>query len=102
MAEYGIATYDANGNYNNYGIKPVTVVGWNFLAAGQNSASFSYQIPAGMHVNYVVSLDDGSVGGPGRAIIASGNTITVTPTNSPGPNVYPSSNCYIIAYLENS
>lgn len=99
---YGIATYDANGVYNNYGIKPVTVVGFNFIAAGNNSASFSYTIPAGTRVSYVVSLDDGAISGPGRAIIASGNTITVTPTNSPGPNVYPSSNCYIIAYLENN
>ncbi|ARW57234.1 outer membrane protein [Escherichia phage vB_EcoS_SH2] len=98
---YGISTWDANGVYNNYGIKPITVVGWNFLSAGQNSASFSYQVPPGMHVNYVISLDDGAISGPGRKIIASGNTITVTPTNSPEPNVYPSSNCYLIAYLEN-
>lgn len=100
MAEYGIATYDANGKYNNYGIKPVSVVGFDFLSAGNNSYSFSYSIPAGTKVGFVISLDDGAISGPARKIVASGNKITITPTSSPGANVYPSSNCYLIAYLE--
>ncbi|WVX93038.1 hypothetical protein [Escherichia phage BUCT-XGG-1] len=102
MDEYGIATYDANGKYNNYGIKPVSVVGFDFLSAGKNSYSFSYSIPAGTKVGFVISLDDGAISGPARKIVASGNKITITPTSSPGANVYPSSNCYLIAYLEKS
>lgn len=102
MAEYGIATYDSNGKYNNYGIKPVSVVGFDFLSAGNNSYSFSYSTPAGTKVGFVISLDDGAISGPARKIVASGNKITITPTSSPGANVYPSSNCYLIAYLEKS
>ncbi len=37
----GIQTWDANGNPNNYGIKPVSVVGRVQLSEGQTSGSWS-------------------------------------------------------------
>ncbi|ATE85764.1 hypothetical protein Sf12_gp38 [Shigella phage Sf12] len=100
MAAYGIATYDANGNYNNYGIKPVTVVAVVKLETGQTSGSYSYTIPSGTKLGYTVSL---SVGGneAARKITASGNAITISATTTPGDGVYPAEECYLVIYLEN-
>ena len=55
---YGIQTWDASGNPNNYGIKPVSVVGRIQLAAGQNSGSWSFTVPSGMKVGFALSLDE--------------------------------------------
>lgn len=100
MAEYGIATYDANGNYNNYGIKPVTVVGVVKLNEGQTSGSYTYNIPAGYKVGYFITLDSANTPNNGRNISASGNSITITPSNSTGPNYYAASECEMVVYLE--
>ncbi|WP_410690010.1 hypothetical protein [Citrobacter freundii] len=39
---WGIQTWDANGVPNNYGIKPVTVVGIIDLALGQKTGSYQF------------------------------------------------------------
>lgn len=101
MAEYGIATYDANGKYNNYGIKPVSVVGTIDLADGQVSGSWAFTVPSGKRVGFVVGLDVGKVGA-GRRIQASGNRITVSAASAVGGGVYSSSKCTVVVFLENA
>ncbi|OQD50654.1 hypothetical protein BWZ29_02205 [Enterobacter cancerogenus] len=96
---WGIQTWDANGNPNNYGIKPVSVVGRIPLAAGQNSGSWSFTVPAGFKVGYVVSLDEGG-NSVGRRIVASGNSITVTAASDTGLGNYPASKCELIVFME--
>ncbi|NIH43716.1 hypothetical protein HBM95_12315 [Enterobacter asburiae] len=95
----GIQTWDANGNPNNYGIKPVSVVGRIQLSEGQNSGSWSFTIPAGMKVGFVVSLDKGAVS-VGRRIVASGNTITLGAASSVGIGNYPASECELVVFVE--
>lgn len=99
MAEYGIATYDANGNYNNYGIRPVTVVDVIRLSAGQTSGSYTYNIPSGTKLGYAVALDSGATGA-GRRILASGNNISIYPASSPGDGVFSASACNVVLFLE--
>lgn len=96
---WGVQTWDANGNPNNYGIKPVSVVGRIPLAAGQNSGSWSFTVPAGFKVGYVVSLDEGG-NSVGRRIVASGNSITVTAASDIGLGNYPASKCELIVFME--
>ncbi|MCE1395299.1 MULTISPECIES: hypothetical protein [Enterobacter] len=96
---WGIQTWDANGNPNNYGIKPVSVVGRIPLSEGQNSGSWSFTIPDGMKVGFVVSLDKGAVS-VGRRIVASGNTITLSAASSVGIGNYPASECELVVYVE--
>ncbi|HCT3170578.1 TPA: hypothetical protein OTT09_001896 [Enterobacter asburiae] len=96
---WGIQTWDANGSPNNYGIKPVSVVGRIQLSEGQNSGSWSFTIPAGMKVGFVVSLDKGAVS-VGRSIVASGNTITLGAANSVGIGNYPASECELVVFVE--
>lgn len=96
---WGIQTWDASGRPNNYGIKPVSVVGRIPLAAGQNSGSWSFTVPTGFKVGFVVSLDEGG-NRVGRRIVASGNSITVTSASDTGLGNYPSSKCELIVFME--
>lgn len=102
MAEYGIATYDANGNYNNYGIRPVTVVGNISLANGQVSGSYSFNIPNGTKVGFVVSTQSDSLISytNKRLISASGNTITISSTTGYGNGVTSIGASNVIVFLE--
>lgn len=96
---FGIQTWDANGKPNNYGIKPVSVVGSIPLATGQNTGSWSFTVPAGMNVGFAVSLDEGG-STVGRRIVASGNTITITAASNTGVGNYPASKCELIVFME--
>lgn len=96
---WGIQTWDASGVPNNYGIKPVSVVASIPLSAGQNSGSWSFTVPTGFKVGFVVSLDEGGTS-VGRKIVASANTITVTPASSIGLGNYPASKCELIVFME--
>lgn len=96
---WGIQTWDANGIPNNYGIKPVSVIDHIPLAAGQTSGSWSYSVPAGFKVGFVISLDAGAVN-VGRRIEANGNTITISSANSVGSGNYPASACELVVFLE--
>ena len=98
---WGIQTWDANGIPNNYGIKPVSVVGRIQLSEGQTSGSWSFTVPAGMKVGFVVSLDKGAVS-VGRRIVASGNTITLSAASSAGIGNYPASECELVVFVENA
>nr|DAW21262.1 MAG TPA: hypothetical protein [Caudoviricetes sp.] len=96
---FGVETWDAQGRPNNYGIKPVSVAGIIKLATGQTSGSWSFTIPSGMKVGFAVTLDEGGTT-VGRAIRASGNTITVSAANSVGIGNYPASACEVVVFVE--
>ncbi|EMM7215826.1 hypothetical protein IM284_22645 [Enterobacter cloacae complex sp. P12RS] len=96
---YGVQTWDGLGRPNNYGIKPVSVVGRIQLAYTQNSGSWDFTVPPGYKVGFVVSLDQGTTS-VGRHIEATGNTINVTPANSSGIGNYPSSACELVVFME--
>lgn len=98
---WGIQTWDANGIPNNYGLKPVSVVGRIPLAAGQTSGSWSFTVPSGFKVGFVVSLDAGG-SSVGRRIIANGNTISLTAASDVGIGNYPASACELIVFMENA
>jgi len=96
---WGIQTWDANGIPNNYGIKPVSVVGMVSLAEGQASGSWSFPVPAGFRLGYVVSLDNGGTK-VGRQVVISGNIITISPASEIGPGNYPASACELVVFME--
>ncbi|HAW7887468.1 TPA: hypothetical protein JLN09_003848 [Escherichia coli] len=96
---FGIQTWDAAGRPNNYGIKPVSVVGRIPLSQGQTSGSWSFTLPAGMKVGFAISLDKGAVN-VGRRIVASGNTISLSAASSVGVGNYPASECELIVFME--
>ena len=104
MAEYGIATYDANGNYNNYGIKPVSVVGIMTVPANTTSMSQSFNIPSGFKVGFVIAAIDAGSSGEGviRVVRASGNTITVIPFSGSEYGSAVRGEMKVLVFLENA
>lgn len=104
MAEYGISTWDANGVYNNYGIKPVTVVDTIHLSTGQVSGRYSFTIPPGTKVGFTISTEMGTFATNSRKIVASGNTITISQTNQNdlSGSAFPANECYLVVFLENA
>lgn len=52
MAEYGVQTWDASGNVNNYGVKPVSVCGYLQLAQNQKTGSYTVALPPGCRLTY--------------------------------------------------
>lgn len=97
---WGIQTWDANGVPNNYGIKPVSVVGTVQLTQGQTSGSYSFTVPAGMRVGFTFTLESGNSPNIGRRVVANGNTITVSPASTVGVGNYSSNSCLMIVFVE--
>ncbi|WP_336995818.1 hypothetical protein [Leclercia sp. UBA7405] len=97
--DWGIQTWDENGIPNNYGIKPISVVGRILLSEGQNSGSWSFPTPAGMKVGFAIALDKGGFS-VGRRIVANGNAILLSAASNTGVGNYPASECELIVYLE--
>lgn len=79
MANFGIQTWDAGGVPNNTGIVKVMVLGSVYMANGQVSGTYSYNIPSGYTVAAVQSPITGeSFSGSRRKINAAGSTIKIT------------------------
>ena len=80
---WGVQTWDANGNPNNYGIKPVSVYGRQLLTDGQNSGTWTIPVPSGLRLNFYHVLNNsdtlsGGMGSGRRRVKVSGNTLTVS------------------------
>lgn len=104
MAEWGFATWDASGVPNNYGVKPVSLVGKIDLNDGQKSGSYSFTVPAGFKLGYMVGLSpsfDNYQAGR-RTISVSGNAIVIGSAgdNSIGTNVYVADKTQVVVFLE--
>ncbi|HCU0295053.1 TPA: hypothetical protein OUE56_001961 [Citrobacter sedlakii] len=99
---WGIQTWDANGVPNNYGIKPVSVVGRVALAVGQTSGAYSFTVPPGFKVGFAVTLEQGTYAAVGRRIQASGNTITILSASESGAGNYPANACELVIFMEKS
>ncbi|GAB2953982.1 hypothetical protein [Hafnia psychrotolerans] len=104
MANWGIQTWDANGNVNNTGIVPVLVVATVYLSAGQISGSYSYSVPPGFKVAAIQSPITGDAySGSRRKITGSGGAITIS--NGDGDysaGTYTADECWLVIYLVKS
>ena len=97
MSDFGFASWDANGVPNNYGIKPVTVVGIIDLALGQKTGSYQFNLEPGLKVGFAVGTleDKGTI-----SYTDTGNTITIQPSGSDGINDYPAVKVQLIVFAE--
>ncbi|HFI6099291.1 TPA: hypothetical protein ACGRXK_000701 [Escherichia coli] len=102
MATFGVATWDANGNANNYGIKPSVVVGYISLSSGQVSGTYTFTVPTGCKLSYGISLEYGRISfNPRRKITISGGTVTISQANDQlGANIWPASKCELVIFTE--
>lgn len=102
MSDFGFASWGANGAPNNYGIKPICVIGSVDLLAGQQSGSYSFSIPSGYKIGYIVSLGDFTYTETRRSITASGSTISIgtAGSNTYGPGIYAADKSTVVVFLE--
>ncbi|MEL4014401.1 hypothetical protein [Dryocola clanedunensis] len=98
---WGIQTWDANGKPNNYGLVPVSVVG--FFAVGQNqqSGSVSYPVPAGFVMDVLQVCSGETYTQTRRTVTVSGGNISIgaAADDNFGTNTYPAIAGFVIAFL---
>lgn len=99
---YGVQTWDANGVPNNYGIKPICVVGFVNLEKGQQSGTYSYTLPPYFRIGYIVSTGEFEYTELRRKITTSSTTISVSSaeSNTYGPGIYPADKSQLVIYME--
>ncbi|HAJ7191176.1 TPA: hypothetical protein HNO18_06375 [Escherichia coli] len=101
MATFGVATWDANGKANNYGIKPSVVVGYISLSDGQVSGSYSFPVPSGCKLSYAMALDYGTLSTTRRKIVISGGAVTITNAGDTiGADIWPAGRCDVVFFVE--
>lgn len=98
---WGIQTWDANGNPNNYGLVPVSVLGFFSVINGQQSGSASYTLPAGFVMEILQVSSDAAYTTTRRKINISGGSVSISSVSDTdfGANTYPAVAGFIIAYL---
>jgi hypothetical protein len=100
---FGFGTWDDNGVYNNYGIQPVNVIGYQYLDNLQLSATLYFNVPSGRSLRFIV-IPVGNFDGTGsnrRQIYVSGNSVisNPAPNNVAGPDRFPNSPIFILGYV---
>lgn len=98
---WGIQTWDANGNQNNYGLVPVSVLGFFSVTNGQQSGSASYTLPSGFVMEILQVSSDAAYTTVRRKINISGGSVSISAVSELdfSANTYPAVAGFIIAYL---
>lgn len=98
---WGIQTWDANGKPNNYGLVPVSVVGFFAVSQNQQSGSASYTVPAGFVMDVLQVCSGETYTQTRRTVTVSGGNISIgaAADDNFGTNTYPAIAGFIIAFL---
>lgn len=96
---YGFASWDASGKPNNYGIKPISVVGQIKLAKNQNSGKWTFSIPDGFKINVVEVVTDYSYNNVQRFITVGRDSISISGSGQSNA-VMAANECYLVVYME--
>ncbi|KNC91305.1 hypothetical protein [Trabulsiella odontotermitis] len=101
---WGIQTWDASGNPNNYGLVPVSVVGFFSVTSGQQSGSAAYTVPSGFVMEVLQVCSDTTYTTKRRRVTVAGGTITIAAASDTdfGANTFPAIAGFVIAYLRAS
>lgn len=79
---WGVQTWDAQGNPNNYGFTPVSVVGIVSVAFEQVSGGWSFNVPAGFVLDYMQAPTSFGNTAVRRSINISGGNINLSSAGS--------------------
>lgn len=102
MAEYGVATWDGNGKYNNYGLKPVMVLARVTISEMQTSGQWNFNIRSGYGLRYLQCPTKESFIASRRGFVISGGAITCVPAapDEYHDNSHPAVEAMIVFYQE--
>ncbi|ELY2495264.1 MULTISPECIES: hypothetical protein [Cronobacter] len=101
MSDFGYASWDENGNPNNYGIKPVSVIGHIRLTNGQKSGTYSFNVPAGYKLGFIVVPAGASSYIEGRRVITiSGNAIVIGGGTNNSLNQHQAGEAHLVVFVE--
>lgn len=78
MANWGVATWDANGVDNNTGIVRVLVKGRIVLEEGQTSGVYSFSVPSGYVLDFLAQYAALGFSQGRRKINITGGTVTIS------------------------
>ena len=96
---YGFASFDENGVYNNYGIKPISVAGNISLSQGQTTGVWVFSVPTGHKLGFIEIPLSASEYSAQRNISVSGSSIIVAP-GSAGNYITYANAARLIVYVE--
>lgn len=98
---YGIQTWDATGRPNNYGIVPVSVLGFVQVSQNQQSGGATFSIPDGYVMDALQACSGETYTQTRRIVVINGGAMTIGPAadNDFGSNTYPAIAGFIIAFL---
>ena len=103
MANWGIATWDANGVDNNTGLVRVLVVGTATLGDGQVSGSWSFAVPAGMRLDYLFQNTASAASFTRRRFIINGGRVSIVSVGEDySAGTEPASAGRVVFYLRKS
>lgn len=104
MAEWGFGSWNADGTPNNYGIKPISLIGKVNLSSGQKTGSYSFSVPAGFKLAFLVGLAPAvdTYQPERRTININGSSLVIgsASNNSIGSNVYVADQNQVVVFLE--
>ena len=94
MSDFGFASWTPAGVKNNYGLVPISVLGFFSVTNGQQSGGASYTLPSGFVMEILQVSSDAAYTTIRRKI----NISSVSGTDF-SANTYPAVAGFIIAYL---
>jgi len=101
MSDFGFASWTPAGVKNNYGLVPISVLGFFSVTNGQQSGGASYTLPSGFVMEILQVSSDAAYTTIRRKINISGGSVSISSVSGTdfSANTYPAVAGFIIAYL---
>lgn len=96
---FGISTWNRDGVYNNYGIMPVSIIGFGSIEQDQKYGDFWFNVPPGFRLGFFFVNNNARFTQGRRRMIVDGNFVRVSSVGDGdfSDNTYPALQGFIIA-----
>ncbi|EMQ0960809.1 hypothetical protein RY975_000368 [Citrobacter braakii] len=103
MSDFGFDCWHEDGSSANFGIKPISIIGTIKLSAGQTSGTYSFNVPAGKKLGYMLGLAKTiAYVERRRTITVSGNSIVIGAGTDNSLTQPQANESYVLVFLENA
>ncbi len=103
MSDFGFDCWLEDGSSANFGIKPISIIDTIKLSSGQKSGTYSFTVPSGQKLGYMLALakNIGYVEAR-RTITISGSSIVIGSGTDNSLTQPQANESYIVVFLENA